>query len=106
MPGILIPKEEVLTTLNTSAKSLSDTEANLRLKQYGSNRLEEKQRKSPLKMLFQQFTETMVLILIAAALLSFFLGKTTEGIAIMAIVLLFGFLGFFQEYRAEKPWQH
>src|SRR5690606_3125478 len=81
---------------------LSDSEAGLRLKQYGPNRLEETQLRSPLKMLFQQFTETMVLILIVAAVLSFFLGKTTEGVAIMAIVLLFGFLGFFQEYRAEK----
>lgn len=45
-------------------------------------------------MPLQEFTETTVLILIAAAVLSFFLGKTTEGIAIMAIVLLFGFLGF------------
>lgn len=95
-------KEEVLRTLGTSAKGLSDAEAELRLKQYGPNRLEEKRRKSPVKMLFQQFTETMVLILIVAALLSFFLGKTTEGIAIIAIVLLFGFLGFVQEYRAEK----
>lgn len=95
-------KEEVLKSLNTTAKGLTDTEAGVRLKQYGQNRLEETQGKSPLKMLFQQFTETMVLILIVAALLSFFLGKTTEGIAIIAIVLLFGFLGFFQEYRAEK----
>ena len=88
-------KEEVLTSLDTSAKGLSYAEAELRLKHYGPNRLDEKRRKSPLKMLFQQLTETMVLILIVAALLSFFLGKTTEGLAIIAIVLLFGFLGFF-----------
>lgn len=95
-------KEETLADFDTSLKGLSDEEAAGRLKKYGANRLEEKGRKSPLKMLFQQFTETMVLILIAAAILSFFLGKTTEGIAIMAIVLLFGFLGFFQEFRAER----
>jgi Ca2+-transporting ATPase len=96
------PKEEVLSQMKTSAKGISDTEAKQRLERHGPNRLEEKGRKHPLKMLFQQFTETMVLILIAAAVLSFFLGKTTEAIAIMAIVLLFGFLGFFQEFRAEK----
>ncbi|MEK6479144.1 cation-translocating P-type ATPase [Catalinimonas sp. 4WD22] len=93
---------EVLSKLNTTDTGIDDTEAKKRLQQYGPNRLEESGRKHPLKMLFHQFTETMVLILIAAAVLSFFLGKTTEGIAIMAIVLLFGFLGFFQEYRAEK----
>ena len=95
-------KEEALSELNSSAKGLSSKEAEERLKKYGPNRLEEKGRKSPWKMLFQQFTETMVLILVAAAILSFFLGKSTEGIAIMAIVLLFGLLGFFQEFRAEK----
>lgn len=95
-------REEVMATLTASVKGLSEAEADLRLKQYGPNRLEEAGRKSPLKMLFEQFTETMVLILIAAAVISFFLGKTTEAIAIMAIVLLFGFLGFFQEYRAEQ----
>jgi len=74
----------------------------MRLEKYGENSLAEKKQRSPLRLLFQQFTETMVLILVAAALLSLFLGKTTEAVAILAIVLLFGFLGFFQEYRAER----
>lgn len=94
--------QEVLTQLNTSTKGITDTEAGVRLKKYGHNRLEEAKRRSPFVMLLAQFTETMVLILIAAAVLSFFLGKTTEAIAILAIVLLFGFLGFIQEYRAER----
>jgi Ca2+-transporting ATPase len=94
--------EEVLKNLDSSAQGVDEHEAKKRLQQHGPNRLEESGRKHPLKMLFQQFTETMVLILIAAAVISFFLGKTTEAIAIMAIVLLFGFLGFFQEYRAER----
>lgn len=94
--------KEVLANLDTSTQGISDTEADLRLKKYGPNKLEEARRKSPFVMLLEQFTETMVLILIAAALLSFFLGKTTEAVAILAIVLLFGFLGFIQEYRAER----
>lgn len=52
-------------------------------------------------MLLDQFTETMVLILIAAAIISAFLGKETETIAIFTIVVLFAILGFIQEYRAE-----
>lgn len=95
-------REEVLNQLQTSIKGLPDAEAEKRLQQYGYNRLAEKNQKSPLKLLLQQFTETMVLILIVAALLSLFLGKTTEAIAILAIVVLFGVLGFVQEYRAER----
>ncbi|WP_162052547.1 cation-translocating P-type ATPase [Pontibacter pamirensis] len=95
-------KDEVLAELDSSVNGISDAEAGVRLEKYGPNSLEEKRQKSPFKMLLQQFTETMVLILIAAALLSLFLGKYTEAVAILAIVLLFGFLGFIQEYRAER----
>ncbi|GAA4431731.1 cation-translocating P-type ATPase [Pontibacter saemangeumensis] len=96
------PKEKVLGAFNASPEGLQDSEAEARLREHGPNRLEEKRRKSPLKMLLQQFTETMVVILIVAALLSLFLGKTTEAVAILIIVLLFGFLGFIQEYRADR----
>jgi P-type Ca2+ transporter type 2C len=53
-------------------------------------------------MLLGQFLETMVVILIIAAVISGFLGKEIETIAIAAIVVLFAILGFVQEYRAEK----
>ncbi|MFD2515224.1 cation-translocating P-type ATPase [Pontibacter locisalis] len=95
-------KEEILSELGTSSSGLSEAKAEAILREVGPNKLEEKRRKSPLKMLLQQFTETMVVILIVAALLSLFLGKTTEAVAILAIVLLFGFLGFIQEYRADR----
>ncbi|MDX5347335.1 MAG: HAD-IC family P-type ATPase, partial [Hymenobacteraceae bacterium] len=81
---------------------LSSEEAKKRLTETGPNELQEKRARSPWKMLFDQFTETMVLILIVAAIISAFLGKETETIAILAIVVLFAILGFVQEYRAEK----
>lgn len=95
-------KEDILTGLGTSSAGLPDDQAEAALQAFGPNKLEEKKRKSPFRMLLQQFTETMVVILIVAALLSLVLGKTTEAVAILAIVLLFGFLGFFQEYRADR----
>ncbi len=95
--------EDVVSQLKTSAKSgLSSEEATARIDRFGLNELEEKRRKSPLTMLFEQFKETMVIILIIAAVISGFLGKEIETIAIAAIVILFAFLGFVQEYRAEK----
>ncbi len=81
---------------------LSDAEAQQRLKQDGANELAEQGGRTPLRLLWEQFTATMVLILIAAAGVSAFLQKWQEAGAILAIVVLFALLGFFQEYRAEQ----
>ncbi len=91
-----------LTALASEANGLSEAAAQLRKGQYGPNELVEKGAKSPLAILWEQFTNVMVLILIAAAGLSLFLGKYLEAGAILAIVVLFALLGFLQEYRAEK----
>jgi len=99
----ILSTSDILQQLNTSQqKGLSNQEAKERINTYGKNELEEKRTKSPWLMLFEQFKETMVIILIVAAVISGFLGKETETIAIAAIVLLFAILGFIQEYRAEK----
>lgn len=95
--------EEVVARLETDPSSgLSDGEAQNRLARVGLNELIERGGKHPLRILWQQFTSTMVLILIVAAVVSGLLGKTTETIAIAAIVVLFALLGFVQEYRAEQ----
>lgn len=94
--------EEVLRYLESSAQGLPNRIANERLAKFGPNELREKNARSAWKILWEQFTATMVLILIAAAAISAYLQKWQESSAIFAIVLLFGLLGFFQEYRAEK----
>ena len=94
--------EDVLAELQSSPGGLSAAEAAARLAAHGPNELQETISRPAWKMLLAQFVEPMILILVAAAILSFFLGDVTEGIAILAIVILFGVLGFIQEYRAEK----
>ncbi len=95
--------ESILRALGSDARhGLSVEEARQRLEKYGPNELEERGGKHPLTILWEQFTSTMVLILIAAAVISAFLGKPLETIAISAIVILFALLGFVQEYRAER----
>ena len=94
--------EDVLADLQTFSGGLSGAEAAARLVLHGPNELRETISRPAWRMLLAQFVEPMILILVAAALLSFFLGDLAEGIAILAIVVLFGILGFIQEYRAEK----
>lgn len=94
--------EEVLTTQRTTSAGLTPAEAAERLERHGPNELRETISRPAWHMLLAQFREPLILILVAAAILSLFLGDFVESIAILAIVFLFGVLGFIQEYRAEK----
>lgn len=84
------------------AEGLEDTEAEKRKEKVGPNQLAEGKRLSPLALLLNQFKDFMVLVLLAATLISGLLGEYTDAIAIIAIVLLNAVLGFIQEFRAEK----
>jgi P-type Ca2+ transporter type 2C len=94
---------DVLQQLGANAKEgLDRAEAERRLAEHGPNELVERPPKSPLKMLWEQFTATMVLVLIAAAAISALLGDWKDTLAILAIVIFNAVLGFTQEYRAGK----
>lgn len=92
----------MLDELKTTINGLSTDDAARRLQEDGPNELKEQGTKSPFVILWEQFTAFMVLILIAAAIISFFLGEHVDAIAIMVIVIVNGILGFQQEFKAEK----
>ncbi|HEX2989630.1 MAG TPA: cation-translocating P-type ATPase [Anaerolineales bacterium] len=95
--------ETSLEALRTEpGTGLPQNEAAARLEQYGRNELVEKGGRTPLKIFWEQITATMVLILIAAAVVAGLLGDLKNTIAITAIVILYAILGFIQEYRAEQ----
>ncbi|MHB1092347.1 cation-translocating P-type ATPase [Thiobacillus sp.] len=83
-------------------KGLSAGIAASRLAQTGPNVLQEASRRHPLVMLASQFTDFMILVLIAAAVIAGIVGEPQDSIAIVVIVLLNGIIGFVQEYRAER----
>jgi len=86
----------------SSFDGLGLDDAEQRLAEVGTNELVDNGSTHPLKIIWDQVSAVMVLILIGAALLSLILGKYLEAGAIGAIVILFTLLGFFQEYRAER----
>ncbi len=95
--------DETLTLLEVQQDSgLHDGEVTQRREQYGPNELVERGLKSPWQILLEQFRETMVIVLIVAALISAVIGDVKDMIAILAIVILNAVLGFVQEYRAEQ----
>lgn len=93
---------EAFAALESGPQGLSSAEAARRLTHDGPNTLKATQGRSALGILVEQFTAPMVLILVAAGVLALLLQDWIEGYAIFAIVVLFGLLGFFQEFRAEK----
>jgi Ca2+-transporting ATPase len=94
---------EVVSPLNTDAGAgLAPPEAQRRLAEHGPNELIERGLKSPWRILWEQLTGLMVVILIVAAVVSGALGDWKDAIAILAIVVLNAVLGFSQEFRAEK----
>ncbi|WP_459499800.1 calcium-translocating P-type ATPase, SERCA-type [Bacillus sp. C1] len=94
---------EVEERTNTNVEvGLSEQEAEGRLKKLGPNELQEAKRPSALMVFLAQFKDFMVLVLFGATIVSAFLGEYIDSIAIVAIVIINGILGFFQERKAEK----
>ena len=83
-------------------RGLEASEAAVRLARHGPNRVAEPERTSPWRLLFEQFKNVLVLILLVGAAISVALGHEVEAIAIAVIVLFAVGLGFVQEYRAER----
>ncbi len=93
---------ETLSLLRSTLRGLTAEEAQARLKAHGPNELVEKKKKKPLMMFLDQFKDFMILVLLAAAIISGIIGEPADTAAILVIVLLNAVLGFTQEYRAEK----
>lgn len=94
--------EEVLQHLKVSQNGLNSEEARRRLQVYGPNQLREMPRPSFWQLLWEQFNNFIVMLLIVASIISALLGEWIDASAIMAIVLLNAILGIVQERRAEE----
>lgn len=96
-------EKEIVKVLDTDfTEGLTEREVKARQKQHGLNALEEGEKPSALLLFFNQFKDFMVLVLLGATLISGLLGEVVDAIAIIAIVVINAFLGFFQERKAEK----
>lgn len=95
--------EEVLQEAGGDLQNgLSSADVTKLREQYGVNELVDRGTKSPWKILWEQLTGTMVVMLIISAVITFFLKEYKDAIAILVIVILNSILGFSQEYRAEQ----
>lgn len=99
----VLSTDEVMQCLEVDPHTgISTDEAKRRCGVYGPNEIQEQRRRGPWRMLLDQFTDFMILVLMAAAIISGVIGEPGDTIAIVVIVLLNGVIGFVQEYRADR----
>ena len=94
--------QQTLDELSVSAQGLTVEEAARRLEQHGENKLTEGRKKSALQVFAEQFKDLLVIILVAAALISLASGQSESTLVIFAVLLLNAVLGTVQYLKAEK----
>ena len=94
--------QQTLDELSVSVQGLSAEEAARRLEKHGENKLTEGKKKSALQVFAEQFKDLLVIILVAAALISLASGQSESTLVIFAVLLLNAVLGTVQYLKAEK----
>jgi P-type Mg2+ transporter len=94
--------QEQLKQLSTSPQGLTNAEASRRIKRYGTNQLNNREQTGNLQLFIAQFKNSIILILLFATGLSFFLHERVDAAIILTIVLISGCLGFWQEKGAAN----
>ncbi len=104
IPGAFwsVSVKELLGTLQSTANGLTSDEAGKRLTSYGANRLKPPRQSDAFTLFIGQFKSPIILILLLATGLSFFLHDTADALIILLIVLVSGLLGFWQEHSASN----
>ena len=94
--------ENIYSELKSSKEGLTSADAQVRLKNYGPNKLIKRKDYTALKILIGQFKSFLVGLLIVAMFVSYFIGEHIDAYVIGTIIVLNALLGFIQEYRADK----
>lgn len=94
--------DESLSLLGTSPEGLDSDTVERRKAEHGPNELPEGKKRTLAGMVLSQFADFLILLLLAAAVVSGLLGEAADTIAIVVIVVLNAVIGVVQEYRAER----
>jgi P-type Ca2+ transporter type 2C len=100
--NVQAPPVVVAATSTAPRRGLSTAEATKRLVEVGPNELKREDATPPWRILAGQFASPVIWLLLIAAGISGALGELVDAIAIATILVINAFVGFFQEYRAER----
>ncbi len=97
-----IDAEQVIKLLSSDRGGIKESEARKRLEKYGPNKLQKEGGRSKISLFLSQFKNFLIVVLLAATLVSFAIGEVIDASVILIIVILNAVIGSVQEYRAEK----
>jgi magnesium-transporting ATPase (P-type) len=97
-----LSSDEALTRLETSSAGLSTEEAARRLRLYGPNQILKKSGESVWTLLWRQINNPLIWVLLASGTIAVVLGKITDGLVVLSVVVINGIIGFIQEFRAGR----
>ena len=98
----LLNQQELLEKLGARPDGLQQANADEKLITHGPNELVREKKKPMWLKFLKQFQDFMIIVLMAAAVISGIMGDVTDTIIILLIVIINAIIGFVQEYRAEK----
>ena len=101
-PWHALDREAVAAQLGVAITGLSDHEAAERLERYGRNRIEPTAPTARWKILVRQFRSPLIYVLLVAGAVALLLGEIADAIFIAAVLVLNAFIGFVNEYRADR----
>lgn len=94
--------KDVLHKTDSQVAGLTKEERKTRLKNNGPNKMEEKEQVPLWRKIAKHFTDLLMVVLIVAALMKFATGEVIEGSIIFLVVIVNGFVGYWQERKAEE----
>ncbi|MEP7151614.1 MAG: magnesium-translocating P-type ATPase, partial [Nitrospira sp.] len=97
-----VPPDELLRELRTTQVGMSTADAEQRQATYASAKLKPQHTAQPFRLLLAQFKSPIILILLFASGVSFFLAERSDALIILSIILASAFLSFWQEYSAAR----
>ncbi|NLV27788.1 MAG: HAD-IC family P-type ATPase [Methanomicrobiales archaeon] len=97
-----LPEQAILEKLATGNEGLTSKEAGSRIQEFGKNELPEGKKTSVITIFLSQFKSPLIYVLIAAAILSWFLDHITDAAFITIVILINAIIGTIQEWKAEQ----
>ncbi|MEE4286452.1 MAG: HAD-IC family P-type ATPase, partial [Mariniphaga sp.] len=94
--------DDVIASVGGSEKGLTSDEAKKRFHKYGPNQIKRKRNDGPLTVLWRQINNPLIWVLIGSSTLAVLLGKITDGLVVLAVVVINTIIGFIQEFKAGK----